>query len=79
MADKLNAAKTYVDISDDWHVHYKRAKTFHSSLSGYVGVDKENRIDVIAFHKCWIVRACIFELLKPLNINIKGNPGKVKW
>ena len=40
--------------------------------------DKETRIAVIAFHKCGIERAYIFELLKPLNINIKGKPGKVK-
>ena len=30
--------------------------------------DKENRIAVIALHKCGIKRAHIFELLKPLNI-----------
>ena len=30
--------------------------------------DKENRIAVIALHKCGIERARIFELLKPLNI-----------
>ena len=40
--------------------------------------DKDNRIAVIALHKCRIESACIFELLKPLNINIKGKPGKVK-
>ena len=31
--------------------------------------DKENHIAVIAFHKCEIERAHIFELLKPLNQN----------
>ena len=30
--------------------------------------DKKNRIAVIALHKCGIERACIFELLKQLNI-----------
>ena len=30
--------------------------------------DKQNRIAVIALHKCGIERAGIFELLKPLNI-----------
>jgi hypothetical protein len=32
-----------------------------------VSTDKENRIAVIAFHKCGIERAHNFELLKPLN------------
>jgi hypothetical protein len=31
-------------------------------------IDKENRVPVIAFHKCGIERACIFELLKTLKI-----------
>ena len=43
-------------------------KTFQSSLSPYNGVDKENHIAVIALHKCRIERACIFELLKLLNV-----------
>lgn len=30
--------------------------------------DKENRVAVVALHKCGIERARIFELLKPLNI-----------
>ena len=32
--------------------------------------DKENCIAVIALHKFGIERACIFELLKPLNITL---------
>ena len=51
MADKLNAAKSYFDIADYWHVHYKHAKTFQSGLDHYNGVDKENRVAVIALHK----------------------------
>ena len=31
-------------------------------------IDKENRVAVIALHKCGIERTRIFELLKPLNI-----------
>ena len=30
-------------------------------------IDKENRIAVIALHKCRIERICIFQLLNPLN------------
>jgi hypothetical protein len=30
-------------------------------------IDKENRIAVIALHKCRIQRICIFQLLNPLN------------
>ena len=41
MADKLNAAKSYFDITDCLHVHYKRTKTFQSSLSHYDGVDRQ--------------------------------------
>ena len=41
-------------------------------------IDKENRIAANALHKCRIERARIYELLKPLHINIKGKPGKVK-
>ena len=43
-------------LTVDMYVHYKRAKTFQSSLSCYDGVDKENRIAVIALHKCRIER-----------------------
>jgi hypothetical protein len=53
----------------------------HSSLVLAVTMEwkvKEDRVAVIALHKCGIERACISELLKPLNINIKGKPGKVK-
>ena len=32
-ADKLNAAKSYVDITDCRHVHYKCEKTFHYQIS----------------------------------------------
>ena len=40
-ADKLKAAKSYFDITDCWHIHYKRAKTFQSSLRRYDGVDRQ--------------------------------------
>ena len=56
-ADKLNTAKRYADITDWWHVHYKRAKTFQSGLSCYDGGD-------IALHKRVIERDHIFKLLK---------------
>ena len=67
-ADKLNAAKSYFNITDSWHVHCNCTKIFQSSLSCYNGVDKENCITVIALHKWGIERACIFVLLKPVNI-----------
>ena len=38
MAEKLNTAKSYVDITDYWHV---QNKTFQSCLSHYNGVDKQ--------------------------------------
>ena len=41
MADKLNSAKSYVDITDCWYVHYKCARTFQSSLSRYDGVNRQ--------------------------------------
>ena len=66
--DKLNAAKTNFHITNCWHVHYTCAKTLQCSLSRYEGVDEDNRIDVIALHKCRIERVRIFELLKLLNI-----------
>jgi hypothetical protein len=42
-ADKLNVAKSYVDITDCWHVYYKHAKTFQSALSHYNGVVDRQR------------------------------------
>ena len=44
MADKLNAAKSYADITDCWHVHYKYTKTFQSSLSCYDGVNRQREL-----------------------------------
>ena len=38
--NKLNAAKSYIDITDCWHVHYKCTKTFQSSLSHYDELDR---------------------------------------
>ena len=46
-ADKRNAVKSYVDITDLWHVHYKRAKTFLFSLSRYYGVDRQSESRII--------------------------------
>ena len=57
-ADKLNATKSYIDITDCWHAHCKRAKTFQFSLNHCDGVDT-------ALHKCGLERARILELLKP--------------
>ena len=79
MADKLNAVKSYVGITDCWHVFYICAKI--TSLVWVIMMewtDKVNCIAFIAYHKCRIEKVCIFELLKPLNIIIKGKPGKVK-
>ena len=69
MAEKLNAAKRYLDITDCWHVHYKCTRTFQASLSSYDGVDRQ--IEPYCchyFHECRIERAHIYELLKLLNI-----------
>ena len=61
-ADKLNAAKSYFNITDCRYVHYKLAKTFQSSLGHYNGVDRqENHIALIVLHKCRIERVRIFE------------------
>ena len=47
-ADKLNATKSYVDITDCWQAHYKLAKTFQSSSSHYDGVDRQ--IEPYCYH-----------------------------
>jgi hypothetical protein len=44
MAHKLNTAKSYFDITDCRHVHYKCAKTLQSSLSCYGGVDRQRQL-----------------------------------
>ena len=79
MADNLNTAKTYFDLTDCWHETINAPK--HSSLVWAITTewtDKENSIAVIALRKCRIESAHIFELLKLLN-NVKINIETVKY
>ena len=40
-ADKMNAVKSFADVIDCWYAHYKRTKTFQSSMSHYDGVNRQ--------------------------------------
>ena len=62
MAEKLNAAKNYGNITINAPKHSRLVWAVTMQW-----IDKENRIAAIALHKCEIEKARIFELLKPLN------------